>query len=272
MVSESAEARDVPGMKAVDRAVQVLTLLAEHPSGLSLSELAKVSAVPMTTLHRILAVLRKASLVGETTSGAHVIGVGAVILARAFLDGVDMREVARPLMAKLMAQTGETCHLGILASVHIVYIEKIDSPQSVRMHSRVGATNPAPGTAIGRAILAYSPHAVVKEVLDGAERLFGIPQGLDRSDDILAAVRHRGYSTDLQENEAGICCVGAPIFDHTGRVVAGLSVSAPASRFDPSTLPERGEQVRAAAAMVSNRLGWSGEDSAPSDAADGDEE
>lgn len=246
------------GMRAVERAVHVLNILAEHPGGLSLADLARVSGVPMTTLHRLLAVLRRTSLVGETTSGLHVVGVGTVVLARAFLDSIDLRDVARPEMAAVVRETGETCHLGILASVHVVYLEKIDSPHPVRMYSRVGGTNPAISTAIGRAILAHSPQPLVDEVLEGSRRLFDVPVDAERMGKLFEQVRQNGFSTDLQDNEMGISCVGAPVFDHTGRVVAGISLSSPASRFDLSRLDETGALVRSAADRVSAALGWAG--------------
>jgi IclR family acetate operon transcriptional repressor len=244
-------------MRAVERAVQVLNALSERPSGLSLADLARSTGIPMTTLHRLLAVLRSASLVTETDTGLHTVGVGSVVLARAFLDGVDLRDVAKPVMAEVVEQTGETCHLGVLASVHIVYLEKIDSPHPVRMHSTVGGTNPAVSTAIGRSILANSSDAVVLDVLDGSERLFGTSPNKKKTAALLARVRELGYSTDLQDNEMGICCIGAPIFDHTGRVVAGLSVSTPASRFDFSRVDELGALMATAGERVSRALGWS---------------
>ena len=247
--------RSAGGMRAVERAVQVLNILAEHPGGLSLADLARISGVPMTTLHRLVAVLRASSLVGETAGGLCVMGVGTVVLARAFLDGVDLREVARPEMADLVTRTGETCHLGILASVHIVYLEKIDSPHPVRMYSRVGGTNPALSTALGRAILAYSPEPVVEEVLEGSQRLFGLDAHGGDVHKVLDGVRRNGYSSDLQDNEMGICCIGAPVVDHTGRVVAGISLSTPASRFDLSRLDDNGRLVRAAAGRISGALG-----------------
>ncbi len=216
----------------MERAVDVLNILAEHPSGLSMADLARSSGVPMTTLHRLLGVLRGASLVAETAAGLYVVGSGTVVLARAFLDGLDLREAARSEMAAVVSRTSETCHLGILASVQIVYIEKVDSPHPVRMYSRVGGTNPALTTAIGRAILAHSPPQVVDEVLEGSRRLFGDSVRVQDVHAVLEEVRSSGYSTDLQDNELGICCVGAPVFDHGGRVVAGISLSAPASRFE----------------------------------------
>lgn len=243
----------------MERAVQVLNILAEHPTGLSLADLARASGVPMTTLHRLLAVLRASSLVGETPAGLQVVGVGSVVLARAFLDGVDLRDVARPEVASVVSQTGETCHLGILASVHVVYLDKIDSPHPVRMYSRVGGTDPALSTAIGRAILAHSPDTVVEEVIEGSERLFGRARE-ESVHKVLDEVRQSGFSTDLQDNEMGICCVGAPIFDHSGRVVAGISLSAPSSRFDLRRLDETGQLVKSAADRVSAALGWTDPD------------
>lgn len=257
--------RAVSGMLAVERAVQVLNLLAKHPGGISLADLARASDIPMTTLHRLLAVLRASGLVNETATGLHTVGVASVVLARAFLDGVSVRDVARPEMAKLVEELGETCHLGILASVHIVYLEKVDSPHPIRMHSRVGGINPALTTAIGRAILAHETEHTIEEVLDGSERLLGLRADRQETYAVLDEVKRRGYSTDLQENEVGICCAGAPIFDHTNRVVAALSVSGPSSRFDESRVESVGARVVQAGHTVSRGLGWPGPSDLPAE-------
>ncbi|GAB3976882.1 DNA-binding transcriptional regulator KdgR [Plantactinospora veratri] len=250
--------RKPDGLRAVERTVAVLAALAESPSGASLTELVKATEIPATTLHRMLGVLRGTALVRETADGRYALAAGTMTLARSYLDGLDLRQEALGVMRPLSALTGETCHLGVLALVHVVYIEKIDSPSRVRMHSRVGQTNPALTTAIGRAILAHSPAHVVDEVVDAHQRLSG--ERLDRAevDALLAGVRVDGYARDIQESELGICCVAAPVFDHTGHVVAGLSISAPATRFDAGAAGRLGPQVRAAAADLSGQLGWPG--------------
>jgi IclR family acetate operon transcriptional repressor len=97
---------------------------------------------------------------------------------------------------------------------------------------------------------------VVAEAVRASERLTGEPAR--DVDALLAAVRQDGYASDIQENEVGICCVGAPVFDHAGRVVAGLSVSMPASRFAADALATTGARVRAGADELSRRLGWNG--------------
>jgi IclR family acetate operon transcriptional repressor len=122
---------------------------------------------------------------------------------------------------------------------------------------------PALTTAIGRAILAHSPRAVVDEVVEGSRRLFDDGVRAEDVHAVLDRVRRDGFSTDLQDNELGICCVGAPVFDHGGRVVAGISLSTPASRFDHARLGETGALVQAAAGRISTALGWAGSVAAP---------
>ncbi|AVT35791.1 IclR family transcriptional regulator [Plantactinospora sp. BB1] len=250
--------RKPDGLRAVERTVAVLAALAETPSGASLTELVKATEIPATTLHRMLGVLRGTALVRETADGRYALAAGTMTLARSYLDGLDLRHEALGVMRPLSARTGETCHLGVLALVHVVYIEKIDSPSRVRMHSRVGQTNPALTTAIGRAILAHSPAHVLDEVVDAHRRLSGERTDRAEVDALLAGVRADGYARDIQESEHGICCVAAPVFDHTGHVVAGLSISAPATRFDAEAAGRLGPQVRAAAADLSGQLGWPG--------------
>ncbi|GIG90452.1 IclR family transcriptional regulator [Plantactinospora endophytica] len=250
--------RGPDGLRAVERTVGVLRALAGSPAGASLTELVTATEIPATTLHRMLGVLRGTALVRETADGRYALAAGTMTLARSYLDGLDLRQEALTVMRPLSAQTGETCHLGVLALAHVVYIEKIDSPSRVRMYSRVGQTNPALTTAIGRAILAHAPAHVVDEVIEAYGRLSDEPVDRGDVDALLARVRTDGYARDLQESELGICCVAAPVFDHTGHVVAGLSISAPATRFDAEAADRLGPQVRAAATELSGALGWSG--------------
>ncbi|MDG4832795.1 IclR family transcriptional regulator [Solwaraspora sp. WMMD1047] len=248
--------RGPDGLRSVERTAAVLQALTQTPSGASLTELSRATGIPTSTLHRMLGVLRGVALVRETADGRYALAAGTVTLARSYLDGLDLRQEALKVMRPLAELTGETCHLGVLALVHVVYIEKVDSPSPVRMYSRVGQTNPALTTAIGRAILAHSPGHLVDEVVEANARLVGEPVARADVEALLAAVRADGFARDLQENEVGISCVAAPVFDHTGHVVAGVSISAPATRFDATAAGRLGPQVRAAADEISQQLGW----------------
>lgn len=250
--------RGPEGLKAVERAAAILQVLARRPAGVSLVDLARDTSNSPSTVHRTLAVLRQHQLVRETPEGLHALGVTTVVLAGAFLEGLDLRNEARPVMRRLVTETGETCHLGTLASGLIVYIEKFDSPHPVRMVSRVGGTNPALTTAIGKAILAHSPAELVEETIAAAHRQLGMTVDPEVFAAELTQVRTLGYSTDIEGNEPGICCVGAPVLDHTGRPVAGISVSTPANRFDHDRLDELGRLVRDRTREISQALGSTG--------------
>jgi DNA-binding IclR family transcriptional regulator len=258
MPQEETVYRGPEGLRAIERAMTILQTLATRPAGMALADLVRETRFPMTSVHRTLAVLRRVDMVRETPEGLHALGVATVVLAGAFLEGLDLRTEARPVMRRLVEETGETCHLGLLASAYIVYIEKHDSPHPVRMVSRVGGLNPAVTTAIGRAILAYSPDAVVESTIQASKQLMGYAVDQEQLSRFLEEVRANGFSIDLENTEVGICCIGAPIFDHGNHVIAGISVSTPTARFDRDHVQALGRQIRERADQVSRVLGWAG--------------
>ena len=253
---ENENSRDAGGPQAVERALRVLTTLAAHPQGVSLADLARHMMLPLSTTHRLLAALSHRGFVRETPTGLRRLGPTTVVLAAAFLEGVDLRAEARPVMQQVVNDHKETCHLGLLVSAQIVYIEKVESPYAVRMVSRIGGTAPAVTTAIGRAILAYSPDPLVESTVVASERLLDHLLDRDEFHQKLELVRRSGFSTDLEENELGVCCVGAPVFDHNGEVVAAMSISVPTGRFDRGHTKEMGDAIRQAANTVSEAHGW----------------
>jgi IclR family acetate operon transcriptional repressor len=162
-------------------------------------------------------------------------------------------------MRRLTDETGETCVLGVLDEDRVVYIEKIDSPHPVRMHLRIGRSNPAVTSSLGRAILAFSPGWVVEQVMAA-----GLPRRSDRTitskAELLAELdrcRESGYSVDNAENEPGIRAVGAPVLDYRGRPVAASSVAGPEQHVPASRLHELDLATCEAARELSLPLGFS---------------
>lgn len=255
-MSDEAVQRGPMGQRGLERATLVLRILVDHPAGISLSDLARKAELPLTTAHRILGVLREAELVRETPEGLQALGVGTVILAGSFLDGLDVRAEARPAMQRLADKTSEACHLGVISSAQIVYLDKIDSPHPVRMVSRVGGTNPALTTAIGLSILAFWPPPRQTAVSEISRLFYGDRLDISRLEETLDDIVERGYAIDLEVSERGICCVGAPVFSHTGEAIAGISVTTPASRFNLEEIDQLGALIRAEAVGISHALGW----------------
>ena len=246
------------GPKALVKGVQLLKLLAEHPPGLSLAVLAEHSDIPKPTVHRLVAALADAGLTRfDDATGRYRLAHGVLPLASAFLEGIDLREVCVPALRKLAAETGETCHLGVRDGIQVVYIDKSEARWPVRMYSRIGATNPLYCTSLGKALLAWSGEPLLEEVIrSGPQRRTATTitdaQGL-RED--MGRTRERGWSVDDVENELGIRCVGAPVFDWEGKVTAAMSVAGPETRMTDEALDRMGPMVRDAANRASAQLG-----------------
>ncbi|ADB53088.1 IclR family transcriptional regulator [Conexibacter woesei] len=259
----SAPARATGETKALVKAVAALDALLERPDGLALAELARATGLSKPTTHRLLAGLLDAGLVRSAGDGRYALGSRCLVLGAGFLAGIDLRREALPTLHELAAETGETCHLGVLSGTEVVYIEKVDSRHAIRMHSRVGATAPAVSTGLGRALLSRADADVVDAVLAAAAGPDGLlPQRTPQTITdpaalraLLAAAREEGVAIDDVQNEPGIRCVAAPILDHAGVTVAALSVSGPETRITPAEAQRLIPLVREAARTASRRLG-----------------
>lgn len=248
--------RGPEGVRAVERAMNILFALAASPEGVTLADLSRATGISIPTVHRLITALRNHRLVRETQTGLQSLGPGTLILARGFLGGLDFRVEALPVLSELREATRETCHLGTLASPHVVYVDKLDSTHSVRIVSRIGATVPAVTTALGRSILAYSDEHAVEAVIEATRAQLGIDVDTEQFRHELKKTRARGYGLDVENNQAGVCCVGAPVFNQAADVIAGISVTIPTERFDKDRVGEMGLLVRASADRISEALGF----------------
>ena len=264
MADTSEKQRDAggaTGTQSVDRALQVLLQIAESPPpGLTLAACSSILGYSKPTTLRILRTLEARHFLRfDDELGVYTLGVANVQLGSEYLNRLDLRRAALPSMRSLVEQTQETAHLGVLSGTDVVYIELVDSPQPVRVFSRVGAAVPAYATAIGKAILAWTPEEM---------RAVSIPQSLeprtthtlrtaaDLADD-LAATRERGFAIDDQENREGIRGFAAPVFDFQGRAIAAVSIAGPATRVSPESAEELGSHIITTAAEISASMGAS---------------
>lgn len=262
-VDEAAAIQGRNRSVSLRKGITILRRLADADGvsdGLTLTALAASLQMNKATVLRLLAPLCESRLVDrDESSGRYRLGFRAAQLGSAFLDGLDIRNAAHDVLVDLSAEAGETTHLVVPELPFVVYIDKVESTQPVRMHSRVGMQHPAYSTAVGKALLAHGD--------DGAFDLV-VANGLARrtpntivSVAALAAelesIRQRGYAVDNIENEVDVRCTGAAIFDSSGKACAALSISGPADRLTTRRLEECGAAVSASAARISERLGAS---------------
>jgi DNA-binding IclR family transcriptional regulator len=207
----------------------------------------------------VLTLERAGFLKRNLSRGTYSLGLKLLELGAVALGSVELRARARPHLERLHRDTGLTVHLAILDAGEVVYIDKIEGDTAVRLYSQVGRRAPAHCTALGKALLAHMAQEKVCEILavKGMRRytpdtIVSVPAFVKE----LEIVRERGYAVDMREHEPLVHCVAAPIRDHTGSVVAALSVTIIAAEMSEDDLSHYAELVMAAAAAVSRDMGY----------------
>ena len=228
-------------------------------SGVSLSALSDQLGESTATLYRILFTLETRGLVEfDQAQQLWHIGPGAFIIGARFLRRTSLVERARPVLRSLMEQTGETANLGVAQADQVLFVSQVETHESIRAFFPPGTLSPLHASGIGKALLAFMDEDQCKRILKQTDRERFTEHtlcdaGLLAAD--LEAIRARGFSIDGEEKNLGMRCIAAPVFNHYGEAVAGLSVSGPTSRVSPDRIGPFAEAVKAAAAALTAALG-----------------
>jgi DNA-binding IclR family transcriptional regulator len=260
MPQASREADGANLTQSVLKTLGILECLAAAERPLSVQQVARQCSLSRPTTYRHLATLLTRGYVATTQDGGrYQIGARVLSLSKSFLDRLDLPELAKPDMSELSRISGETVHLAVLDGTEILYVGKVDGSQSVHMHCTLGTRNPLHCTALGKAILAFLPSEERTALLDQMLFTARTPSTItDRAmfEEHLELVRIQGYAIDDMEIEEGIRCVGAPVFDHTGYVIAAISTSGPAYRLPLPRLYELSDAAVRAGQAISGKLGY----------------
>ena len=235
-------------------------VLAEHPSGSRLGEVASALRTPKSNAHRSLAVLVRGGFARQDADGLYHLGFDLLRLVFSYQEAQPTVLAVAPVLQRLAEATGETTHYGTLVDGSIVYQAKVSPPRSTfQMSSVIGGTNPAYRTGIGKALLMHAlpDRAAVDRYVDTYGPLKArTPHTLVTAEalhEALQAYRRSGYALDLQENDLGIACIAFPLFlDSPSRPTGALSISSVASRTSPDDLVAMLAIIRA---VVTEELG-----------------
>ncbi|MGA2745048.1 MAG: IclR family transcriptional regulator [Candidatus Sulfotelmatobacter sp.] len=243
----------------LQRGLRLLQLFSESPHGLTAKQVAGRSRLPVSTVHRFLANLESAGFLNCRGDGVYQLGIACFAIGQAALGQLDIRRVSLPYLEELNRKTRETIHLTLRHGLSAVYVEKLDSPEQLRIHSRIGAAVPLYCTAVGKVMLAYMPDEERERVLPqlGLKRL--TPNTVGNLQELAAElyrVRKNGYACDLEEHELHIRCIAAPIWDHQGEVSASVSITAPMVRMTVARLRQLAPLIQAAGLQISRELGY----------------
>jgi IclR family KDG regulon transcriptional repressor len=253
----SAQER-VPLVSAAARVLSILECMSRVRS-IGLEELSRTVGLAKPTVYRFLQTLQSLGYARRSDGDRWAITLKLFNVGSRALDHLDLYAVSRPIAEELAEELGETVHMGVLEGDSAVYVLKIESKYTIRMFSRVGRRIPLYCTAIGKVLLAYSDEETRRSILSCLKLVAHTPKTISKRDDIeaeLKKVRSRGYALDDEEHEEGIVCIGAPVFDREGSLVAALSVSWPRFRYDAADAGKSAAAVTAAAGRISSALGY----------------
>nr|BFE87926.1 IclR family transcriptional regulator [Planobispora longispora] len=278
---EAGRAADRASVQSVDRAIEILEILARRGQT-GVTELAQALGVHKSTAFRLLASLERRGLVEQRGErGAYRLGFGVVRLAGAATAQLDLAGESREICRRLAAELGETVNIAVLEGGHVINISQVRGPAAITGYNWVGQRTPVHATSSGKVLLAYrdsAGHAPrplppaprpprprrprrsrgpgrVRPAGALHPRHRGLPARLAAE---LAEIRKRGYGFTTEELEVGLNAVAAPIRGHDGSVVAAVSASGPSYRLTPARIPEVGAILSAGAGEISERIGFSG--------------
>ena len=250
----------MPIIQALDRAMQIIDLFDEYTTELKITEISSKMNLHKSTVHSLLKTLMKHDYIAQDhDSGKYKLGLKFVEKGQLLLQGLDIRTVAKPFLTELSLHTGQTTHLVILSGNEGVYIDKIEGEKAAIRYSYLGRKVPLHCSAVGKVLTAFQTDELRKRLLTNYSFTAHTPHTITEGhvfNKALIAVQERGFAIDDEENEPGVRCVAAPVFDYSGQIAAAISISTLVSGVSDEQLVEYSSLVCEAASAVSRKLGY----------------
>ncbi|ASW09921.1 IclR family transcriptional regulator [Rhizobium sp. 11515TR] len=243
---------------AVDRAVAILAALGSAGGPSSLSQIARKVGLSQPTTSRYLSSLVGHGYLERDESGLYVLGIGLYLLGQKALQHRDVRNLARPQLELLHQRYNETVSLALWVHNELVVIDCIEATQALKQGATVGLPNPWHASSLGKSILAWLDETTLDILLP--KTLDTFTKNTLSTKPLLEAqfqaIRSRGFAVDDEESSLGGRCIGAPVFNASGRPMAAISISGPISRIVSDEVASIGNVVAASANEISRALGY----------------
>lgn len=241
-------------VQTLARGLKILEKLAETPDGLGITELANSFGVDKGSMSRIIQTLLTYGYAEkDSTTNKYILGPQVVLLSRAVLTRMPLREMAKPYLQELVAKTGECAHLAILAKGEALYIDQVESPSALRVTTDVGTLAPLHCTALGKILLAYGNVPISENLENYTFRTLTDPIVLRNH---IEQVKNQEYAIDDEEYNLSVRCIAVPIFDYRNRCVASIGVSGPTSRLPLENIANVVLTVQEIGKALSSRLSF----------------
>ena len=249
-------------VQSVDRSLTILELLSEYKEGLGITEVSGKIDLHKSTVHRLIGTLMyKGFVVQDTVTNKYKISLKLYELGVRRIADLDILNASKPYTKALMEKLNEVVHLVIRDNTDIIYIDKVEADNTIRMASTIGRRSPLYCTSVGKAIVAYLPESEVKDIWENS-KIVKLTENtiidFDKFKEELEVIRKTGVAVDEEENEIGVRCIGAPVFNNKGEVEGAISISGPAIRVTKDKIEEISKEVIIYANLISKEFGYRG--------------
>lgn len=245
-------------VQSIERIFDILELLSQERSGISLTEIGRRLDLHKSTVFRLMSVLRRRGYIEKGEDNLYRIGVRFIELSSSYLNNIELKTEAEPILRNLSNLTGQTVYLATLQNNEVVYLDKVEQHNSLRKYAIVGQRRPLYCTSLGKAMIMHRRDEEIRDLFrwipferftpNTIQDLPALLEELHRS-------RERGWAFDNEEYEPGIQCLGAPIRDYRGVVIGAISVAMICVKEKMNT-DQIAPLIVRAAKEVSQRLGW----------------
>lgn len=246
-------------IQSIDRAALILKCFSEKRKEMKLTDIADELDLNKSTTHGIITTLKYHGLIDQDEeTQKYRLGLYLIRLGNLVSNSIDIIDIAHPIIDEVSRNLDETVHLSKLDHNQLIYIDKVESNQSMRIFTTIGSRMPAYCTGMGKALLAFSDLDKIDELLPEVFDAITPNTIIDRKVllEEFKSIRENGYSIDNEESDIGLRCVAAPIFDYDGNAKYALSVSGPTVRMTEERIETIAKVVKSAAKRISKKIGY----------------
>jgi IclR family acetate operon transcriptional repressor len=248
-------------IQSVQRAAAILRCFTRTDSELSVTALSQELGLHKSTVSRLLTTLQAEGFVEQNPeTGKYHLGLALVTLAGIVLERIDLRQVAHPYLQALAQQSQETVNIVVLAGQECINVDGVASPRPIQYIGRIGRRTPPHCTSAGKVLLAYALPAEREAILPAQLARFTPQTVVDHTQLArqLDQIRQQGYALNHGEHQEGVSALAGPVYDHTGRVVAAVTVSGPTYRLGEEKIETLVAAVQETTRQISTHLGYPG--------------
>jgi Transcriptional regulator len=246
---------------ALEKGMAIIEMLAASKDALGVTDIYEQNGLPKSSIFTILSSLESLGYVMKTEDGKYQLTLKLYNVGMERLTRLDIRQAARPEMEWIAENMKFTVHLAILENDKALYIDKVNGPGFVQFSTHIGQSQMLHNSGVGKMLAAY----MTDEQLAHAIEKHGMPKttehtmtSLEAFKEFLSSVREKGYAIEDEEGETGIRCIAVPIFDHKGKTVGALGITALRNELPSISFNDLGNQLRNKALVISKKLGYNG--------------